>query len=340
MKNEEFILRVSEIVPDRPGDTSRELICGECERPFFINNMGSWAYKTIIDGRTVWFCRYNCHRAGEKRHDAKIAENRSRAGRKQELKSKKPSKEVLECNLRAGLPIAAIAKMHEGSVQSVHNWIKAYGLAGIQGQKKPISEKQTSAGDAFDIVADQVRRAKEIITKPILEEMVQGSPTLAAIEIAKDEKFYDDLKTGYAEMVQESPTLTEIEQFHTDIEVYALPEEIVPAPTGIDLAMVESFFADTAPSELLKIEPELRETTEKTKPDLLDYEFKELMERQGDTQSNDEADVRDHDAPRETFDEIWQDVHDDLVTLKRLYIAQAEKSFGDRLREMLAYMAG
>lgn len=49
-------------------------------------------------------------------------------------------------------------------------------------------------------------------------------------------------------------------------------------------------------------------------------------------------------APRETFDEIWQDVDSDLATLERLYIAdakvraesEAKKSFRERLREMLS----
>jgi hypothetical protein len=151
MENEEFILRVSETVPDRPSNSSKEQTCPECGRPFFIINVTLWAYKTIIDGRTVWFCRYNCMRFAEKK-----LEN-ANAGRKKELKSK-PSKEVLECNLRAGLPIAAIAKMHESSMQSVHNWIKSYSLAGIQGVKKP----------------------KEEIPELIIP--LQPSPTLAEIE--------------------------------------------------------------------------------------------------------------------------------------------------------------
>jgi transposase-like protein len=88
----------------------------------------------------------------------------AKAGRKKELKSKKPSKEVMETHLRAGASISNIAKKYDSSVQSVHNWIRSYGLAGIQGVKKPI------------------------------EDMVQGSPTLA-----------------------------EIEQFHTDDPVQELP---------------------------------------------------------------------------------------------------------------------
>ena len=45
-------------------------------------------------------------------------------------------------------------------------------------------------------------------------------------------------------------------------------------------------------------------------------------------------------APRETFDEIWQDVRSDLVTLERLYVAGARKSFKERLAEMLAEFLG
>lgn len=45
-------------------------------------------------------------------------------------------------------------------------------------------------------------------------------------------------------------------------------------------------------------------------------------------------------APRETFDEIWQDVRDDLKTLERLYIADAKKSFRERLRGLLTEIVG
>ena len=175
MKNE-FILNVSEIIPDRPSNASRERTCEECGRQFFSSSQ--WAYRFDVKGHTYWFCRYNCHRAGEKKLEAQIAESRSKAGRKQELKSKKPSKEVLEKDLRAGLTIAVIAKKHETSVQSVHNWIRSYGLAGIQGVKKPVDEV------AVELAQDAGHDA----------EIVQESPTLAEIE-----QFHTD------EAVQELP---------------------------------------------------------------------------------------------------------------------------------------
>lgn len=51
-------------------------------------------------------------------------------------------------------------------------------------------------------------------------------------------------------------------------------------------------------------------------------------------------DGRLEEAPRETFDEIWDDVKSDLVTLERLYLAQAKKSFRERLQEMLVSIIG
>ena len=194
------------------------------------------------------------------------------------MKSKKPPKEVLEKDLRAGLRIAVIARKYEGSsVQSVHNWIKAYGLAGIQGQKKPISEKQTSAGDDFDIVADQVRRAKEIITKPILEEMVQ-----------------------------ESPTLAEIEQFHTDAPVQEFSKAKVDEP----LVITEDKDTEVCGDQGTEIDP-------------VGYAYA----------------VPAH-APLETVDEIWLNVHDKLVTIERLSVAQARKSFRERLADLVTAVAG
>ena len=220
MKNE-FILSVSETAPDRSSNSSQERTCEECGRQFFSSSQ--WVYRFDVKGHTYWFCRYNCHRAGEKKLEAQMAKNRSRAGRKKEL-SKKSSKEVLEKDLRAGLPIAAIARKHEVSAQNVHNWIKSYGLAGIQGVKKPIDKPQ-SAGDDFDIVADQDGRLKEIMAKPLSEEMVQGSPTLA-----------------------------EIEQFHTDTEIQELPRvkfdnpfsTIIDSPKGEDNPQVNQIKEEPA----------------------------------------------------------------------------------------------
>ena len=254
MKNE-FILSVSETAPDRSSNSSQERTCEECGRQFFSSSQ--WAYKLTIKQHTSWFCRYNCVRSAEKKlEDAK-------AERKITMKSKKPSKEILEKDLRAGLPIAVIAKKHEGSVQSVHNWIKSYGLAGIQGVKKPKVEE----------IAQNT---------PLVEEMVQGSPTLA-----------------------------EIEQFHTDNEVQALPRVEFSKTFNIIMDDPEDSFRD-----------------------LVDKGASDCAE-DGKTK-----DFAAPPAPLETVDDIWLNVHDELATLERLYVAQAKKSFRERLADMVIAVAG
>ena len=155
---------------------SMERTCAECGKQFTIQRMDLWTYKLSIQGgKTAWFCRYNCWRASQKKHEDE------KAGRKTELKANpnKPTKGALETDLRSDLPIVQIAKKYEASVQTIHNWIKSYELSGIQGQKKPF---------------DRPVVAPKICEKPILEEMVQVSPTL-----------------------------TQIEQFHTDEPVQELP---------------------------------------------------------------------------------------------------------------------
>lgn len=130
---------------------SQERTCPECGRQFIITSQ--WAYRLIVKHHTSWYCRYNCVRAAER----KLKEAN---GRMKELKSKKPLKEVLEADLRAGLPLLKIAKKYDASVASVHNWIKSYGLAGIQGKPK----------------------TDEIIQQAPPAEMVQQSPTADEVE--------------------------------------------------------------------------------------------------------------------------------------------------------------
>jgi len=203
--------------------------------------MDLWAYKFDVKGHTFWFCRYNCHRAGEKKHEAQIAKNRSKAGRKIPLKSKKPSKEILESALRAGLTILIIAKNYDSSCASVRNWIKSYGLAGIQGVKKPDQESTPLSGRSRNPMTSGVAVADHgehpvIHHAPPVADIVQEPPLLSEIDIviAKDRKFYDDLKTGYAEeIVQHSPTLAEIEQFHTGNPVQELPKVEMDPIRGI-----------------------------------------------------------------------------------------------------------
>lgn len=323
MEHDEFILNASEIVPDRPCDSSRERTCAECGRQFFVSNMDLWVYRTTVNGRIQWFCRYNCHRAGGKKIEAEMAKSRVRKGRTKELRSKKPSEDELETDLRAGRPIAIIAKIYGSSVQSVHNWIKSYGLAGIQGVKKPNGEDKP---------------ATEITS-----------------EVAKAEKFYADLKQAYIDdAVQTHSSKAEIEQFNADIPVQELTEEIVPSGHGIDVSKVESFFVDTPVEELIvpkvgfaepiHIPVESAEESEEKAWRAKEVELRRINWLRSRSIVEDEL-MKDDDepligndgdepAPRETFDEIWQDVHDDLATLRRLYVAQAKKSFRKRLVDL------
>ena len=172
---------------------SSEKTCEECGKAFTVINADMWAYKhPNKGGHTLYFCRYNCCRAGEKKRDEQIKINRSN-GRKIELKANKPKKGVLEKDLMLGLSIAQISKKYEASVQTIHNWIKSYGLTlGSQVQKKAVVEKSSSAGDDFDIVADQAKRAKELFEKPIVEEMVQEHPEVEIQKMPEQEISEED----------------------------------------------------------------------------------------------------------------------------------------------------
>jgi len=107
------------------------------------------------------------------------------------IMSNKPKKEDLEKDLRAGLPIADIARKYESTVMTVHNWIKSYGLAGIRGVKKS--------------------RDEPVVT-----------PTVADIE-----RVWKTVITPDTEMVQESPP-DEIEQVHADDQIQESPKGVHP----------------------------------------------------------------------------------------------------------------
>jgi len=195
---------------------SSERTCGECGKQFSIHGSDQWIYKLSIKGKTVWFCRYNCFRVAEKLHIIEMKANRKNTGRVIDLNANKPTKESLEKDLRSGLTGAQIAKKYDAKTQTVFNWIRAYGLQGIKGQRKP----------ADKVVATKAV-APRVYEKPVLEKMVQEAPTPAEIELdeiynSKDVKFYDDMKK-YSDMVQNGPTLAGVEQFHTD-EVQEIPK--------------------------------------------------------------------------------------------------------------------
>ena len=197
---------------------------------------------------------------------------------------KRPSKEALEKLLRLGMSAPEIAEKYDSAKITVYNWIKSYGLQGIKGQKNPV-EKPPSVGDDFNIVADQARRFKEIFEKPILEDMVQKSPTLA-----------------------------EIEQFHIDNEVQALPK--------VEFNKTFNIITDNPKDSFADLVSDCAEDG-KTK------DCAAAADKPGNSP-----------APLETIDEIWLNVHDDLATLEMLYVAQAKKSFRERLADLVIAVAG
>lgn len=162
MKNDEFVLRASDTVPDRSTISSSERTCPECGRQFFISRMDLWAYRLVVKGHTSWFCRYNCVRSAEKK-----LEN-AKAGRKVNMNKNKPKSEVLEKDLRAGLDIVIIAKKYDCSCATINNWIKGYGLQGLKGVRKPKDEP--------------VHHAPPVGNIPPPNDMVQQSPSLTQIE--------------------------------------------------------------------------------------------------------------------------------------------------------------
>jgi len=147
-----------------------EKICEECGKVFTVISSDMWAYKLTIKTGTIYFCRYNCCRAGEKKRDNEMRAKKENAGRNTELKANKPKKGVLEKDLMLGLTISQIAKKYEASVQTIHNWIKSYEIAGVQGEKKPVDKPVVP----------------KVYEKPILEEIVPPTP-------AEIEQFHTDV---------------------------------------------------------------------------------------------------------------------------------------------------
>lgn len=52
----------------------------------------------------------------------------------------KPQKDKLERDLRSGMSAPEIAKKYDSSTMTVYNWIRSYGLQGIRGKKRVISQ--------------------------------------------------------------------------------------------------------------------------------------------------------------------------------------------------------
>lgn len=137
------------------------------------------------------------------------------------------------------------------------------------------------------------------------------------------------------DMVQHTPTLTEIEQFHTDNPVQELPKVEMDPDLYPCADCGKGFWGDGHTNLCVDCSESLEPQGMTAEENMTDTEW----ENQEDISF---VDVTPEPKPktRETFDEIWSDVRSDLVTLERLYVAEAKKSFRERLREMLAEVVG
>lgn len=215
------------------------------------------------------------------------------------MKSKKPSKNELETDLRAGLSIANIAKIYDASVQSAHNWIKSYGLAGIQGIKKPKVEEHTVEEERI----------------PVIEDMVQESPTLAEIE-----QFHTDTEATINQ-------LPDLEKAHIEEQWDAFRKANYSEPPGMteeENMSDEEYDRIMATVEVQAILTELPDEP----PDPIAFTIEAELDPVPELET------------RETCEEIWNDVSNDIKMLRRLYVAEAEKSFNERLRGLFLEVTG
>lgn len=226
------------------------------------------------------------------------------------MKSKKPSKEVLEIDLRAGLPLLTIAKKHNSSVASVHNWIRSYELSYLKG-------------------------IKEWKVEPVV------TPT--AKDIEKAWKPAEPIK----DMVQESPTLAEIEQFHTDTEVQELPiveMDLSDESNVSDSLSDEEYDRTMATVDVPSVpvvgiaEPEMNIYT------CLDCGCKFVSFVYASVCHTCYESLGDHEPinaePQQfsmgTCEEVLQGVLDDLRSVRRVYVMKAEEAFDERLSALFA----
>lgn len=234
----------------------------------------------------------------------------------------KPKKDALEKDLRSGLPILNIAKKYGASVASIHNWIKSYGLAGIRGVKKPKDNVATDIPETSDI----------------------------------------------PDMVQTSPALEEIEQFHTDDPVQVLPkvemDPVVNIPSGEQKGIPETLKdngIDRVPGCFSEYNPQvywcndckdkaeclttfnklkLEQTNEKQPLPKVEMDPVGMTEEENMTDEEWEGKDSAPPAPTEPFEEVWQGIRDDILSQKRVYVAEAEKSFNERLRGLFLEVMG
>lgn len=240
-----------------------------------------------------------------------------RKGRNFTMNPNKPSKEALEKDLKSEPNILTIAKKYSASVATVHNWIRGYGLAGIRGKKKDVQS------------APPVETVQESPTNEMTQEPTP-EPNPGCFSDYNPKMYWCKDCEYMAECLA---MFNKIEQAHGRPQCFP---DADTEPQGM-----------TEEENMTDAEWEAQQESEKPKIEFAcfgAYDADYLGCRPDKCSSSEACKVvtnnPESEAPRETFDEIWSDVRSDLSTLERLYIADAKKTFREKLREMLAEVVG
>ncbi|MFZ3132704.1 MAG: hypothetical protein WA125_16785 [Desulfosporosinus sp.] len=344
--------------------SQQERTCEECKRPFIIPRLDLWAYKIVIKGKTHWFCRWNCMRAGER----KLKELKGSKGRREELNPNKPTKDELEKDLLQGMTVNDIAVKYNAGKSTVEKWKRDYGLQGIKSKAK----ENTAVDKPSPTMGLHVEQPTELTTAPpagrsrppmtsgvgvampdsFAQDIARATPFLktaidnslrAVAQVVKDEALAVTME-GNIDTTQASPTLTEIEQFHTDTEAQELP--VVEMDSVILDASPE--LSEPQPDKPLAITMEpVTPITPKTDKDWSD-EFPILTKEYAQKLRDENLSSKLTDpTPRtsdETINDIFRDLNAVLFKLEGVYvnnaIADAQKLFRGRLRDELADWVG
>jgi len=144
------------------------------------------------------------------------------------------------------------------------------------------------------------------------------------------------------DMVQHSPSLAEVEQFHTDVEVQELPKvEMEPFVADMEnefppmdevRVVCPTCFLDSDHCQGGHINGMSAEEN------MSDAEWDQMMSKVKII----EPITSDPEMPmtREMCEEVWQGVLQDIKSIRRVYLLEAEKSFDERFRALCAEVVG
>lgn len=283
--------------------SSSERVCEECGRKFVIPSVDLWAYKLSIKGRTKFFCRYNCVRAGER----KLKDVATRGTK--DMNKNKPTKDVLEADLRSGLSGPAIAKKYNCSNPTVHKWIKDYELQDIQAVRKPKGEP---------VITN---------TPPVIVSMVQESPTLSEIE-----QFHTD------EPAQELPKVEMEPDLYRCADCGETFSSIVAHMTLCKLCS-ETLANDRVNEEMATGPQGMTEEENMTDAEW-EAEGISFVDVTPDPKPAPAPDPRLDAILRGSCKEVIQGVKQDLESVRRVLELQAKDFYQEILRQMFAELMG